>query len=191
MLRLNLLNDKTLIRRIQENDRTVLGDVYAKFRKMVISHIKNHGGSNEEAEDIYQESIIVFWQNVSSDKFELTAKISTYLVAVAKNKWMVELRKRKFNITEDPPENTQNDDPLILDEMIENEDSEKIRTALDQIQPVCKKLLILFYFEERSMEEIAQILQFANPNVAKSKKYQCKDALKKMLLKNIEKERRI
>ena len=191
MLRLNLLNDKTLIRRIQENDRTVLGDVYAKFRKMVISHIKNHGGSNEEAEDIYQESIIVFWQNVSSGKFELTAKISTYLVAVAKNKWMVELRKRKFNITEDPPENTQNDDPLILDEMIENEDSEKIRTALDQIQPVCKKLLILFYFEERSMEEIAQILQFANPNVAKSKKYQCKDALKKMLLKNIEKERRI
>jgi RNA polymerase sigma factor (sigma-70 family) len=191
MLRLNLLNDKTLIRRIQENDRTVLGDVYAKFRKMVISHIKNHGGSNEEAEDIYQESIIVFWQNVSSGKFELTAKISTYLVAVAKNKWMVELRKRKFNITEDPPENTQNDDPLILDEMIENEDSEKIRTALDQIQPVCKKLLILFYFEERSMEEIAQILQFANPNVAKSKKYQCKDALKKMLLKNVEKERRI
>jgi RNA polymerase sigma factor (sigma-70 family) len=191
MLRLNLLNDKTLIRRIQENDRTVLGDVYAKFRKMVISHIKNHGGSNEEAEDIYQESIIVFWQNVSSGKFELTAKISTYLVAVAKNKWMVELRKRKFNITEDPPENTQNDDPLILDEMIENEDSEKIRTALDQIQPVCKKLLILFYFEERSMKEIAQILQFANPNVAKSKKYQCKDALKKMLLKNVEKERRI
>ena len=144
MLRLNLLNDKTLIRRIQENDRTVLGDVYAKFRKMVISHIKNHGGSNEEAEDIYQESIIVFWQNVSSGKFELTAKISTYLVAVAKNKWMVELRKRKFNITEDPPENTQNDDPLILDEMIENEDSEKIRTALDQIQPVCKKLLIIW-----------------------------------------------
>ena len=191
MLRLNLLNDKTLIRRIQENDRTVLGVVYAKFRKMVISHIKNHGGSNEEAEDIYQESIIVFWQNVSSGKFELTAKISTYLVAVAKNKWMVELRKRKFNITEDPPENTQNDDPLILDEMIENEDSEKIRTALDQIQPVCKKLLILFYFEERGMEEIAQILQFANPNVAKSKKYQCKDALKKMLLKNVEKERRI
>ncbi|MGB6649412.1 MAG: sigma-70 family RNA polymerase sigma factor, partial [Bacteroidota bacterium] len=45
----------------------------------------------------------------------------------------------------------------------------------------CRTLLLLFYWEERSMGEIAVELGFANADTAKSKKYQCKKALEKLL----------
>ena len=68
---------------------------------------------------------------------------------------------------------------------------ERVRVALEQIKPVCKQLLLLFYFEERSMEEIANILSFANMNVAKAKKYQCKKALQDVVMRSMQEGRRI
>ncbi|MEJ2056183.1 MAG: sigma factor [Calditrichaceae bacterium] len=95
MLRLNPVSDKDLVERIKSNDRSVLGDLFMKFEKVVFKHIQTHGGSLDDAKDMLQESIIVLWQNVSAGRFELKSKLSTYLVAVAKNKWMVEMRKKK------------------------------------------------------------------------------------------------
>jgi RNA polymerase sigma factor (sigma-70 family) len=191
MLRLNPVSDKDLVERIKINDRSVLGDLFMKFEKVVFKHIQTHGGSLDDAKDMLQESIIVLWQNVSAGRFELKSKLSTYLVAVAKNKWMVEMRKKKRFIEDDPPDNTNSDEPGILDKMVDDETLECVKSALEKIKPLCKKLLMLFYFEERSMEDIAGILNFANINVAKSKKYQCKKALQELIVQTIENERRI
>jgi len=56
-----------------------------------------------------------------------------------------------------------------------------VRDALDRLGEPCRTLLILFYWEEASMEEIASRLGFANAETAKSKKYQCKKALEQIL----------
>jgi len=44
---------------------------------------------------------------------------------------------------------------------------------------------MLFYFEERNLKDITQILKFANTNVTKSKKYQCKKVLEEILRKKM------
>ncbi|MBN1409028.1 MAG: sigma-70 family RNA polymerase sigma factor [Calditrichaceae bacterium] len=191
MLKLNLVSDESLVERIRNNDRSALGDLFIKFEKVVFKHIQTHGGSLDDAKDMLQESIIVLWQNVSAGRFKLQSKLSTYLVAVAKNKWMVEMRKKKRFVQDDPPEIAHHSEPGILDKIVDNEMIEQVRFALDQIKPVCKQLLLLFYFEERSMEEIAKILSFANMNVAKAKKYQCKKALQDFVIQSMQKERRI
>ena len=176
MLKLNRVSDESLVERIRKNDRTVLGDLFIKFEKVVFKHIQMHGGSLDDAKDMLQESIIVLWQNVSAGRFKLQSKLSTYLVAVAKNKWMVEMRRKKRFVQDDPPDHMHSAEPGILDKIVNDETLERVRFALEQITPICKQLLLLFYFEERSMEEIAEILSFANMNVAKAKKYQCKKA---------------
>ncbi len=191
MLKLNRVSDESLVERIRKNDRTVLGDLFIKFEKVVFKHIQMHGGSLDDAKDMLQESIIVLWQNVSAGRFKLQSKLSTYLVAVAKNKWMVEMRKKKRFVQDDPPDNTHPAEPGILDKIVNDEMLERVRFALEQITPICKQLLLLFYFEERSMEEIAKILSFANMNVAKAKKYQCKKALQDVVMQSIQEGRRV
>ena len=65
--------------------------------------------------------------------------------------------------------------------MIDEEQTELVRKAMGRIGEQCRRILLLFYWEEKSMEEIAAELGFANTDTAKSKKYQCKKSLQKQL----------
>jgi RNA polymerase sigma factor (sigma-70 family) len=190
MLNLKYFSDRQIIQRIKENDRTVLGEIYIKYEKPVHSYIKKHGGDNFDAEDMLQESIIVLWQNVNNGKFDLSSKLGTYLVAVAKNKWRAQLRKsNKISGSELPESSTNpNENPLQL--ILTEEKENIIKKAFKLIHPICKQLLMLFYFEERSLEEITKILKFANTDVTKSKKYQCKKSLEAALIGQNQPERR-
>jgi RNA polymerase sigma factor (sigma-70 family) len=73
------------------------------------------------------------------------------------------------------------EDPSPLDQMVDNEQNAIIRSALDRLGDPCRTLLILFYWEEASMDEIARQLGLANASTAKSKKYQCKEQLKRLI----------
>lgn len=185
MLKINFFSDQRFIERIQQNDRRVLGELYLRYEKMVNSYVGAQGGSVDDAEDLLQEAIIVLWQKARAGSFELRSKLSTYLMAVVKNKWQAERRKMYHQSREEMPDNYKDDNPGGLDILLENEKLNMVRRALDEISEICKKLLMMFYFEEQSMEEIAAVMQFANPNVAKAKKYQCKKALEKLVLTEI------
>jgi RNA polymerase sigma factor (sigma-70 family) len=78
---------------------------------------------------------------------------------------------------EDPPD----PDMGALDMMMEEERTAGLTAAMEKLEGRCRELLLLYYYEERSMEEIASTLGFANADTAKSKKYQCKKALERLL----------
>jgi RNA polymerase sigma factor (sigma-70 family) len=185
MLKFSNSLDREFIQRIKANDRTVLGELFVKYQRMISTYILKNGGDKNDAEDIIQETIIVLWQKVNSDSLQLTVKLGTYLQAVAKNKWMAELRKRRKISAQDISENINDGNPSSLDHLVNEEKIEYVRKALDMLQPICRKLLLLYYFEEKSMNQIAKILELANADVAKSKKYQCKKNLEEILKENI------
>lgn len=183
MLKIKFFREQDLVERIKANDRTVLGEIFIRYEKMIVSYIKTHGGSDADAEDVLQESIIVLWQNVCSGSFELSSKIGTYLMGVAKNKWREQLRKRRNTFPLDEQTDLPDHEKKVMDTILTREKVELIQRALNTITPLCKKLLMLFYFEERSLDEIAKLLEFANTDVVKSKKYQCKKALEETVRK--------
>lgn len=185
MLKFSNAEDREFIQRIKANDRTVLGELFMKYQRMISVYVLKNGGDKNDAEDIIQETIIVLWQKVNSDSLQLTVKLGTYLLAIAKNKWMAELRKRRKISPQDISENISNGNPSSLDNLVNEEKIEYVRKALEMLQPICKKLLLLYYFEEKNMKEIAKILNLANADVAKSKKYQCKKNLEEILQENI------
>lgn len=176
-------NEDDFIARIKADDPTVLGEIFVRYEKMVSSYIKTRGGSDADAEDVLQEAIIVLWQNVCSGAFHLSSKLGTYIMGVAKNKWREELRKRRNMSPADAQTDLPNADPNTLDGILSQEKTQLVHQALNAISPLCKKLLLFFYFEGRNLADIAKILTFANTDVVKSKKYQCKKALEEELRK--------
>ena len=177
----DFFQDKQFIQRIKADDRTVLGEIFMRYQKMIFHYIRQNGGNELDADDILQETIIVLWQKVNSQQFQLSSRLSTYLMAIAKNKWRAELRKKRKISAEEIPLNTGDDNPSSLDKLISTEKIALVQKSLDMIPAICKKLLLLYYFEEKSMEEIARIMDFANTDVAKSKKYQCKKSLEEII----------
>lgn len=150
-------------------------------RRMILDYVLRNSGSADDAEDLLQDAVIILWERVRNGTFEYTAKLSTFVFGVVKNRWLRVLaaRRKESPVSEayDPPDEGKSADDLVIQE----EQALMIHRAMERIEEVCKTLLLLFYWEELSMDEIARRLGFANAATAKSKKYQCKKHLEREL----------
>jgi len=136
----------------------------------VRNYVAKNNGVVEDAEDLLQDALVVFWQNVRKPGFELTSKISTYIMAVCKNLWLKQLGKNSRMMGEEmitPQAHSETPNPG------QNMDLQKIHAALDELGDTCKNILTMFYFDGYDMETIAKTLQFNNSDTVKAKKYQC------------------
>lgn len=186
--RLFFLNDDArLLDMIRRGDERALVMLHEANRKMVASYIARNNGTHDDYEDLLQEALVVLWERVRSGRFEYASKLSTFLFAIVRNIWLRRLARAK----RESPSDLMSDrspDPgeSALDMMIEEEEALAVRNALERIGEQCKKLLTLFYWEECSTEEIAHRMGFANADTVKSKKYQCKKTLEKILKQTTE-----
>lgn len=164
------MNESEIFERICKGDEKALELLYKKYYRMMTKLVITNSGTEEEARDVYQEALIVFWQKATSGNLVLTSKMSTYIYSICQNLWRKELDRKKRLSSE------EKDSPVILD--TETAERERIiAKCIDQLDSTCKKVLMYYYFEEMSMQDIADKLGFANTDTAKTKKYKCKKKL--------------
>jgi RNA polymerase sigma factor (sigma-70 family) len=155
------------------DDGKSLAVLYKASRRPVVSYVMKNSGTSDDADDVLQEAVVVLWEKVRSGSFQYESKLSTFIMGTAKNIWLRRLARRRKEVPEDPSP---------LEELIESDRARLVRDSLEKLGDPCKKLLLLFYWEECSLEEIAAQMGFANAETVKSKKYQCKKALERILI---------
>ena len=168
------MNEKEIFERICGGDEKALELLYKKYYRMMTKLVITNSGTEDEARDVYQDALIVFWQKATSGNLILTTKIRTYIYSICQNLWRKELdRKKRLS-------NEEKDTPVSQD--TESAEKEKIiARCMNQLGETCKKVLMYYYFEEMSMQEIAEKLGFANTDTAKTKKYKCKKKLDELV----------
>lgn len=170
----SVIDEKDIFERICKGDEKALELLYKKYYRMMTKLVISNSGTEDEARDVYQDALIVFWQKANSGNLVMTAKISTYIYSICQNLWRKELDRKKRLSHE------EKDTPVSLD--IETAERDKILLkCIDQLGETCKKVLMYYYFEEMSMQEIADKLGFANTDTAKTKKYKCKMKLDEVI----------
>jgi RNA polymerase sigma factor (sigma-70 family) len=164
------LDEKEIFERITKGDEKALELIYKKYYRMMTKLVITNSGTEEEARDVYQDALVVFWQKARSGNLVLTSKMSTFIYSICQNLWRKELdRKKRLS-------NEEKDSPTVMD--MDSPEKEKIiAKCMDQLGDTCKKVLMYYYFDEMSMQEIAEKLGFANTDTAKTKKYKCKQKL--------------
>ncbi len=189
------LSDEEIITALQASDAKeadiALRHLYAMQYPVIASFIKRNSGSEEDAADIFQDAITVFYHKIRSEDLQLNCAIQTYLYAVAKNIWFYKLRKQQKTVTVEPQEiEIINIEESSLAILIKTEEKEMVANMMQQIGTSCQKILSLYYFDRLRMKEIATRMALANEQVAKNKKSGCLKKLKKLIadqphLKNI------
>jgi len=175
-------SDARLLERIHDGSEDALVELYRSSRKQVTAYVMRNSGNIEDAEDLLQEALVVLWERVRAGRYEHTARLETFIVATVKNMWLRRLaRARRERPGDIDPDGTPDASPDPLDVLIEDEESQLIRDALETLGEPCRTLLLLFYWEELPMDVIAHRIGFANADTVKSKKYQCKKALAALL----------
>lgn len=174
------MNDQEILARLKQGDENTLDLLYKTHYRMMIKLIIKNNGTEEEAKDIYQESLIVLWQKAKDDNFILTSKISTYLYSICLNLWRKELeRKKRFSY-----EVKEGSDIMDMDR---DERIKIINMCIQKLGETCRDVLTYYYFDRLSMVEIAEKMGFANADTSKTKKYRCKKELDQ-LVKSLYKE---
>lgn len=177
--------DKDIIEEIRGGNQQALTYLYQENFTPVRNYILKNKGAVEDIDDILQDAVIVVWQNVSKRDFELTAKLSTYIYSIAKNLWLKRLNKdKRLDPLEDFHANTHPADEPKNHSM----DLDIVVQYLDKIGDTCKEVLQLFYFDGLDMTSIAERMEFANADTAKSKKYQCFKKLQGLVQQDFNKD---
>lgn len=180
-----LKTDEEYLEGIRRNDDEALKVVYHLNFPMVLNLILNNNGTEEEAKDIFQEAMIVFYNNLKNIEFKLDCKIKTYIYSVSRRLWLNELKlKNKFNGNLDDNQNYIEIDEETEETYQTNERKFKVMgESLDELGEPCTTILKDFYVRKYSMTEIADNMGYTNTDNAKNQKYKCLQRLKKIFFK--------
>lgn len=173
------LSDEEIVAGLRKRDNRVLQYIYKNTFNPVKQLILNNAGSENDAEDIFQDALIIVFKKLKEDqKFVLTSAFTTYIYSISRLLWLKNLRNiKKIEI-----------DPLNrdLEEKIEFEPPSPVqdqdlrmaiyqRTLL-QIPEDCQNILRLTAQDLTSLE-IARQLGFRSEGYVRKRRHFCKEYL--------------
>lgn len=175
------LSDEALIAGIRRDDETALVYLYKFHFPMILHFVQNNNGTEDEAKDLYQEAVIIFYEKIKAGTLELTCQIKTYLYSVCRRLWLKKLAgKNRFGSR---PKDEEFFLKLESEEYPEAEKETQFNIMAESLlllgEP-CRSLLEDFYIHGLSMQTITEKFGYTNADTAKNQKYKCLLRLKKL-----------
>jgi len=173
--------DEAVMKGIRNDEDEALAQLYKLHFPMISHFILNNSGTDDEAKDIYQEAVIVFYEKIKENQLELTCQIKTYLYSVCRRLWLKRLaEKGRFASRLDDSENFVN----VEADIPYHEEQERqfgiMTEALEHVGEPCRSLLEDFYIRMQNMQYIRDKFGYINADTAKTQKYKCLQRLKKL-----------
>ncbi|WP_245860661.1 RNA polymerase sigma factor [Thermoflavifilum aggregans] len=173
--------DTALLDRLLCHDREALQQIYDSCFPMIRALVKKNNGFEEDAEDIFQETLIILLERAQSPDFVLTCRLKTYIYAVSRHLWLKRLESAQRQL---PLADGLADWIPVADDIAQHEERDQafrnMEAALNQLGEPCRSLLEQYYIMNKSMAEIAEIFGYTNADNAKTQKYKCLMRLKKI-----------
>jgi len=151
----------------------VLKYLYKSIEPQIRSWILKNKGNIDDAQDIFQDAVLSFYNYVLDDKFENGKSVGAFIFTTAKNLW-VNRAKQLLKISSELPLHLKEDSK---ESRASKENEEKISSLLAQLGERCEELLTYSIFYKMSMEDIAIRMGFSGADAAKTKNYKCKQRL--------------
>jgi len=167
---------------LQSGDTRVLDYLYRTNFKTVRKYVLANKGSEDDARDIFQESLMATWMNIHNGKYQLdpASEPGAYVFRVAKYKWLDRLKSKHFSSRS----SVSIDSLHVVDSISSDElhDAEQNLAYLSELfgslGDKCQHILRLFYYDKMSMDDIGKQLGHDSESL-RTMKYRCMMSLRK------------
>src|SRR5262245_57796977 len=150
-------SDEALVARVSCGDRHALELLFGRHRQRVYRFALRLVGNTATAEDIVSEVFLELWRRAAS--FERRAQLSTWLIAITRNKALSALRVRADQPLDEAVAETMPDPAITPEESLQaNERSALVRRCLERLSPAQREIIDLVYYHEKSVDEAAAIV---------------------------------
>jgi RNA polymerase sigma factor (sigma-70 family) len=174
--------DQRYIQALLENDTLTVREIYSRYAGKVRQYILANSGSEDDAADIFQESLIDIYNQAKNKGLQLTCPFEPFLIIVCKRKWLNELKKRgRQPVTKDIDDVSIGEDVFATAEQLK-QSQEKMQLFLqcfERLGATCKEIIKKCMGGE-DQEKIAEQLKVTYGYLRK-KKSECMASLVQMI----------
>ncbi len=174
-----VFSDQLLLQQLREEENASFSLLYRFYFPMIQAHVTQNGGQPADAEDIFQETIIVLLAKVRNPGFELTSSLKTYLYAIAKNQWLKKLRAKKLVNADFIDEALLTDGNLEDDHSMLEDNQQKLGNWMTKITQHCRKVLHAIFYIKVPVDKLMRSMGWKNKHTAANQQYKCIQQLKK------------
>lgn len=185
--------DDELVSLLREDSR-VLSIVYKSHKEYCLNFMKFMYNDHDEIKDIFQDAVIVLYENICKPEFSLTCSMQTYLNSICRN----QILKRISTAKRYPYRKSESDDEFIetITDWFDDENDENserinilkiVLAEMKEISSKCYDILVRYFYQNQTMDKIAYDLEYTNADNAKNQKYRCQEKLKAEVFKRIRK----
>ncbi len=156
------------------------GELYKNYFGMVNRFVNNNNGTTPDAEDLFQDTMLVLVEKLRHDDFYLTASIKTYIMAISKNLWLKKLRTAYRETEFTDAQNNQFYEEIT--HAIEEEKSywDKLENYISKITDHCNRLIHDMFFKNKPIEQIQKDYGYTTKHNAINQKHKCVEQIRKV-----------
>ena len=173
--------DEVLAGRLQNGDTEALGILIERYEQKLLRYGRKFLSTHEDIEDSVQNVFIRAYQNIRS--FNTSQRFSPWIYRIAHNTFVNELRRNSRANVSFVDFDTFLAHPVTEDTAAKEYEQEEIRLmanqGMEKISSQYREIIILYYLEEMSYKDIADVLQIPTGTVGIRLK-RAKEALKKV-----------
>lgn len=181
-------NKAEILKAIKSGEHNkVLSFLYDSPLKKVRQYVMKNNGTKDDANDIFQDAVIIFFNQVRNNKFEEKYDIDGYIFSISRNLWIDKIRRDSKMVNYEYPDQykDESDHTNHLDDLISKEKSNAMGIVFKKLDDKCQKILTYVIYEKMSMKQICEKMGYSSEDVAKTNHYRCKQALTKIVKSDI------
>ncbi len=182
------MEEQLLVARAQQGDHTAFAQLVERYQTPVYNLAYRMLGNAQDAEDAAQETFLRLYKQFK--RYDRRQKFATWLLAIAAHHCIDRLRRRRFlwlsiedELIGETLTSREVSVPEPSDDVLRRENADEIARMLERLSPTHRLVIVLKYWHDQSVEEIAQTTG-DSVSAVKVKLFRARQALAKALEAN-------
>ena len=171
-------SSKIIAESLQTNREAAFEKLYERSFPAVARLIHALGGSQLDAEDVFQDALIILYEKVTEQPEVIKSSAQSYLLGIVKHLWI-----RKFGQDRRLISMNRMEAEIKIPEDFYQPQEASLRLAdyLAMAGKKCMALLEAFYYQGKSLKDIATAFGFTGVRSATVQKFKCLEKVRKQV----------
>ncbi|MFN8415540.1 MAG: sigma-70 family RNA polymerase sigma factor [Cytophagaceae bacterium] len=162
--------------------QSVIPQLYKKVLPVVQKQILKNQGRKEDAFDVFQDALLLFYKQVVQNTYNEKYKVYGYVYRISLNLWINKIKRdKKITLSENLPDDQEWSE---VDGSQKQIPSKFTNQLLDKIGDKCKEVLNYSIFTDIQLEDVQLSLDYPSVSALKMQIQRCKQKLKELLQSN-------